>query len=71
MQNQTAARQCLDLECGDGSPLSDWATGRPVPKRGRVRALQIKPLTAAPPVTAFVQTLQTFNLVNPAMAMTP
>jgi hypothetical protein len=29
-----------DLECGDMSPLSDWATCRPVPKRGRVRALQ-------------------------------
>jgi len=37
--------QRLDLECGDVSPLSNRATCRPVPKRGLVRALQIK----APP----------------------
>jgi 2-phosphosulfolactate phosphatase len=34
--------QCPNLECGDTSPLSDWATCRPVPKRGLVRALQIR-----------------------------
>ena len=28
------------LECGDTSPLSDWQTCLPVPKRGHVRALQ-------------------------------
>ncbi len=28
------------LDCGDTSPLSDWETCLPVPKRGRVRALQ-------------------------------
>jgi len=28
------------LECGDMSPLSDWQTCLPVPKRGHVRALQ-------------------------------
>jgi hypothetical protein len=38
--------QCPNLECGDVSPLSDWATYRPVPKRGLVRALQIKALPA-------------------------
>src|SRR5579884_47842 len=31
------------LECGDMSPLFFRATCRPVPKRGHVRALQIKP----------------------------
>ena len=36
--------QCLNLECGDKSPLSHDATCRVVPKRGHVRALQIKAL---------------------------
>jgi hypothetical protein len=36
--------QRLDLECGDKSPLSDWETCLPVPKRGRVRALHIRTL---------------------------
>jgi hypothetical protein len=30
----------IRLECGDKSPLSDWQTCLPVPKRGRARALQ-------------------------------
>jgi hypothetical protein len=34
--------QSLDSECGDTSPLSHDATCRVVPKRGLVRALQIK-----------------------------
>jgi hypothetical protein len=35
-------RRNLNLECGDTSPLSHDATCRVVPKRGLVRALQIK-----------------------------
>jgi len=31
------------LECGDVSPLSDWQTCLPVPKRGHARALHTKP----------------------------
>jgi hypothetical protein len=37
-------RQCLDLECGGTSPLSQGATCRVVPKRGLARALQMMPL---------------------------
>jgi prepilin-type N-terminal cleavage/methylation domain-containing protein len=40
MPGQRAFRQRHHLECGDTSALSDWATCRPVPKRGLVRALQ-------------------------------
>src|SRR5882724_3722911 len=36
--------QHLDLECGDTSPLSNGATCRAVPKRGLVRALQMRML---------------------------
>ena len=43
-QSVTNHRQRLNLECGDTSPLSDWETCLPAPKRGHVRALQIKPL---------------------------
>ena len=32
--------QRLNLECGDTSPLSDWETCLPVPKRGHIRAVQ-------------------------------
>jgi hypothetical protein len=31
------------LECDDRSPLSDWQTCMPVPKRGHARALHAKP----------------------------
>jgi len=31
-----------NLECGDKSPFSDGETCLPIPKRGPVRALQIK-----------------------------
>jgi len=40
--------ECLNLECGDESPLSHWAIPRlrdPVPKRGRIRAIQMKALS--------------------------
>ena len=36
-QNQRFARPAVD--CGDTSPLSDWETCLPVPKRGHARAL--------------------------------
>jgi len=50
------------LECGDMSPLSDWQTCLPVPKRGRARALQIGP--SAP--FAGARTLGRFNVTLPS-----
>jgi hypothetical protein len=34
--------QCPNLDCGDMSPLSDWQTCLPVPKRSHACAHQIK-----------------------------
>src|ERR1035437_3428788 len=41
------ATTCSDLERGSTTLLSDWATSRPVPKRGLIRALQSRPMPAA------------------------
>ncbi len=43
-----------DLDCGDVSPLSDWETCLPVPKRGHAHALHmaVPPVSqAVPPIT--------------------